>query len=137
MKKVIVLLMALLVATPCFAGGCQDTQDAAHAAMSGRNGRVKDTHNILVPDPEEERGWLFDILGTINVFGDGFCLGITLPSLQELIGMACDKVEHNIQDKISEAQHQAMSKINSIGGNNPLQVNGNTSYINSMTGKIK
>ena len=137
MRIVLSLLMVLVLATPCMAGGCQDTQDAVGQAMKARNGRVKDTLNVLIPDPEEERDLLFDILGSVNVFGDGFSLGITFPSLQQIIGAACSKAQHMVQDKIREAQNDALNSIPSIGGNNPLKVNGGTDYINPLTGKIK
>ena len=137
MKIVLSLLMVLVLATPCMAGGCQDTQDAVGQAMKARNGRVNNTLNTLIPDPEEERGLLFDILGSVNVFGDGFSLGISFPSLQQIIGAACSKAEYMIQDKIREAQNEALNSIPSIGINNPFKVNGNTDYINPLTGKIR
>lgn len=131
------LMIVLLTASPCMAVGCQDTQDAAQTAMKNRNSRANDTVNMLIPDPEEERGWLFDILASVNIFGDGFTLGVTLPSLNQIMGQVCNKAEHAIQDKIREVQRQAISSVPSIGGYNPLKVNGNTDYIRPVTGKLK
>lgn len=137
MRMFLALFLMLALATPSFAGGCQDTQSAAQSAMKARNGKVTDMHNVLIPDPEDERGWLFDILGSVNIFGDGFSLGITFPSLQQIVGNACKTVDHQIQAKISQAQAQLVNSVPTIGGYNPLTVNANTDYITPLSRKLK
>ena len=55
MKYIAMFLLCMVLAAPCFAASCQDMQDAVGSAIQERNGRVSDTHDILMPDPETER----------------------------------------------------------------------------------
>ena len=55
MKYIVTFLLCMALAAPCFAGSCQDMQDAVGGAIQERNGRVSDTHDVLMPDPETER----------------------------------------------------------------------------------
>ena len=47
MKYIVTFLLCMALAAPCFAGSCQDMQDAVGSAIQERNGRVSDTHDIL------------------------------------------------------------------------------------------
>lgn len=55
MKYIVTFLLCMALAEPCFAGSCQDMQDAVGGAIQERNERVSDTHDVLMPDPETER----------------------------------------------------------------------------------
>ena len=66
MKYIAMFLLCMVLAAPCFAGSCQDMQDAVGGAIQERNGRVSDTHDILMPDPETERDALSGCLGSVN-----------------------------------------------------------------------
>jgi len=135
------LSLAILLtffATPCFAGSCQDTQEAVEAAIRERSGRVTDSHNVLLPDPESERGPLSNCLSVINHIGDGFSLGVSLPSMDQIIAGMCNQVDSLIQQKINEAHNMVLNSIPNIGGNNPFKVYGTGGdYVIKMKGKIK
>lgn len=139
MKILFAVLMLLTVfATPCFAGSCQDARDAANAAILERNGRVADTHDILLPDPETERGPLANCLSVINGIGGAFSLGVTIPSMDQIIEGLCKQVDSMIQQKINEVLNEAHNTVGEIGKNNPFKVYGTGgNYVLKMTGKLK
>ena len=137
MRVLLCCMMLLALAAPCMAGGCQDTQDAVAQAMKNRNGRVNNTHNVLVPDPEEDRDSYLSAIFSINAIGDAFSLGITLPNLEQLFGSACKQVNSMMQQKIHEAQNQLLNSVPDIGGFNPLKVTSNTDYVRPLTRKLK
>ena len=131
-------MLLTLFATPCFAGSCQDTQEAVSAAILERSGRVTDSHNVLLPDPEAERGSLSNCLSTINNIGDAFSLGVSLPSMDQIVAGLCSQVDSMIQQKINEAHNKVLTTVNGIGGNNPFKVYGTGGdYTVKITGKIK
>jgi hypothetical protein len=131
-------LLLTLFATPCFAGSCQDMQEAASAAILERSGRVTNSHNVLLPDPESERGPLSNCLSVINNIGDAFSLGVSLPSLDQIIAGMCNQVDSLIQQKINEAHNQVLNTVNNIGGGNLYKVYGTGGdYVVKITGKIK
>lgn len=139
MKILFAVLMLLTVfATPGFAGSCQDTRDAATAAIRERNGRVADTHDVLLPDPETEREPLANCLSVINNIGDAFSLGVTIPSMDQIVAGMCRQVDSLIQQKINEAHNLVLNTVNEIGGNNLYKVYGTGGdYVINITGKIK
>ena len=131
-------MLLTVFATPCFAGSCQDTQEAVSAAILERSGRVSDSHNVLLPDPESERGPLSNCLSVINHIGDGFTLGVNLPSMDQIITGLCNQVDSMIQQKINEAHNQVLSTVNEIGGNNLYKVYGTGgNYVIKIKDKIK
>ena len=139
MRTIFAVIMLLTVfATPCFAGSCQDTQEAVSAAILERSGRVSDSHNVLLPDPESERGPLSNCLSVINHIGDGFTLGVNLPSMDQIITGLCNQVDSMIQQKINEAHNQVLSTVNQLGGNNLYKVYGTGgNYVIKIKDKIK
>lgn len=133
-----VFMLLTLLATPCFAGSCQDTQDAVTAAIHARSGSVTNSHNVLLPDPESERGPLSNCLSVINHIGDGFSLGVSLPSFDQIVAGLCNQVDSMIQQKINEAHNQVLSTVNEIGGNNLYKVYGTGgNYVIKIKDKIK
>ena len=131
-------MLLTVFATPCFAGSCQDTQEAVSAAILERSGRVSDSHNVLLPDPESERGPLSNCLSVINHIGDGFTLGVNLPSMDQIITGLCNQVDSMIQQKINEAHNQVLSTVNQLGGNNLYKVYGTGgNYVIKIKDKIK
>ena len=138
MKTVLVMLMLVLVAVPCLASPCDDTQSAATGAIKERNARVKETHNTTMPDPEEDRGALSSCLDSVSSIGDAFSLGVSLPSMDQIISGMCNRVNSEIQSKMNEALSEARSSIGGIGQNNPFQVSGSSSgIVSGIIGKIK
>ena len=132
------IMLLTVFATPCFAGSCQDTQEAVSAAILERSGRVSDSHNVLLPDPESERGPLSNCLSVINHIGDGFTLGVNLPSMDQIIAGLCNQVDSLIQQKINEAHNQILSTVNQLGGNNLYKVYGTGgNYVIKIKDKIK
>ena len=130
MKYIVTFLLCMVLASPCFAGSCQDMQDAVGGAIQERNGRVSDTHDVLMPDPETERNALSGCLGSVNAIGDAFSLGV-------VAGM-CGQVNSYINQKINEAHNQANNAVNGMGGNNPFKVYGTGGeYVVKITGKLK
>lgn len=133
-----VIMLLAVFATPCFAGSCQDTQEAVSAAILERSGRVSDSHNVLLPDPESERGPISNCLSVINHIGDGFTLGVSLPSMDQIIAGLCNQVDSMIQQKINEAHNQVLSTVNQLGGNNLYKVYGTGgNYVIKIKDKIK
>ena len=98
----IVLLMFLAWVVPCHAA-CPDAQSAASAAMRERNSRVLETLNTTTPDPEETRDALSTCLGSVLALGDAFSLGVTLPSMDDILNGMCRQVEGLLQSKLNEA----------------------------------
>lgn len=132
------IMLLAVFATPCFAGSCQDTQEAVSAAILERSGRVSDSHNVLLPDPESERGPISNCLSVINHIGDGFTLGVSLPSMDQIIAGLCNQVDSMIQQKINEAHNQVLSTVNQLGGNNLYKVYGTGgNYVIKIKDKIK
>ena len=129
MRSLFLTLMFVLCATPCFAGSCDDTQNAAMNAIKERNTRVKETHNTTMPDPEEDRGPLSNCLGSIASIGDAFSLGVSIPSMDSIVNGMCRQVDSMIQSKMNEVLSEARSSINGIGHNNPFQVSGSGSSV--------
>ena len=140
MKKLLPLCIVLLIScsSPCLAGSCEDSKNAANTAIKERNERVKDSHNVMMPDPEETRGPLSDCLGSISNIGDAFTLGISIPSMDQIVESMCRQVDSMIQDKMNDVLSELKSSIPDIGGNNPFQVSGSASSISSsVMNKIK
>ncbi len=138
MKTLLLTLMLMLVAAPCFASPCDDTQNAATGAIKERNARVKETHNTTMPDPEEDRGPLSNCLGSIASIGDAFSLGVTIPSMDSIVNGMCRQVDSMIQTKMNEVLSEARSSIAAIGRNNPFQVSGSGSDVaGSLIRKLK
>ena len=84
-------------------------RDAVGSAMQQRNGRVSDTHNTMIPDPESERDALSGCLGSINALGDAFSLGVTLPGMDQIVAGMCHQVDSLIQQKINDAHNQVLN----------------------------
>jgi hypothetical protein len=122
-------IFVLLAATPCFAGSCPDAQNAANIAMQERNARFTETYNITMPDPEDTRGAFANCLSSIASIGDAFTLGISFPSMDQIVGSMCRQVDSLIQSKIQEVISEAKSSVPHIGGYNPFQVGGSASGI--------
>ena len=138
MKYILMFLLCMVLAAPCFAGSCQDMQDAVSGAMRERNGRVSNTHDVLMPDPETERDALSGCLGSVNAIGDAFSLGVTLPSMDQIVAGLCSQVDSFIQQKINDAHNQVLNTVNGIGGYNPFKVYGTGGdYVVKITGKLQ
>lgn len=111
---------------------------AGVSGLEQRNGRVSDTHNTMIPDPESERDALSGCLGSINALGDAFSLGVTLPGMDQLVAGMCHQVDSLIQQKINDAHNQVLNSINGIGGNNPFKVYGTGGdYVVKLKEKLK
>jgi hypothetical protein len=137
-KALLPVVIVMLYAPPCFAGSCPDAQSAADKAVRERNGKVKESANTMMPDPEETRGPLADCLGSIGNIGDAFTLGVSLPGMDQIVDGMCKQVDSLIQDKMNEVLSEVKSSIPDIGGNNPFQVSGSgKDLVGAITGKLK
>lgn len=138
MKFLPVMLFCALITSTAYAASCPDLQESANAAAQTRNGRVAETHNTMMPDPEEERDGLSQCLNTIHALGDPFTLGVQLPGLEDVISGMCKQVDSFLQQKINEVQSQVLNAINEVGGNNPLKVYGTgEDIVVQLKGKLK
>ena len=138
MRTLLLTLSLVLCAAPSFAGSCSDTQSAASNAIKERNSAVRESHNTTMPDPEEDRGALSSCLDSVSSIGDAFSLGVSLPSMDQIISGMCNRVNSEIQSKMNEALSEARSSIGGIGQNNPFQVSGSSSgIVIGIIGKIK
>ena len=138
LKYTVMLLLCMALATPCLAGSCQDMREAASGAIQERNSRVSDTHDILMPDPETERDALSGCLGSINSIGDAFNLGVTFPSMDQIVAGLCKQVDSYIHQKINDVHNQVLHTVNGLGGNNPFKVYGTSGeYILHLKEKIR
>ncbi|MBQ3060202.1 MAG: hypothetical protein IJD16_07835 [Desulfovibrio sp.] len=124
MQYIIATILCLTCSVTCFAGTCQDMQDVVGRAVQERNGRVTDIYNVMMADPESERGMLSDCLSTVNNLGDAFSLGVSLPDMTQIIEGMCSQVDSLIQQKINDTHNQVLDTVNSIGGNNVFKVYG-------------
>ena len=138
MKTLCLTLALVLCAAPALAGSCSDTQSAASNAIKERNAAVRESHNTTMPDPEEDRGALSSCLDSVASIGDAFSMGVSLPSMDQIISGMCNRVNSEIQSKMNEALSEARSSIGGIGQNNPFQVSGSSSgIVSGIIGKIK
>ena len=138
MRTLLLTLSLVLCAAPSFAGSCSDTQSAASNAIKERNSAVRESHNTTMPDPEEDRGALSSCLDSVASIGDAFSMGVSLPSMDQIISGMCNRVNSEIQSKMNEALSEARSSIGGIGQNNPFQVSGSSSgIVSGIIGKIK
>lgn len=138
MKKVIALVACLFMTSAAYAASCPDMQESANAAMQSRNGRVSESHNTMMPDPEGERDDLSECLKSIQSIGDAFTLGVSLPGIDQVVSGMCGQVDSYLQQKINDVHNQALNQINGLGGNNPLKVYGTGGdYIIHLTRKLK
>ena len=138
MKTLCLTLALVLCAAPALAGSCSDTQSAASNAIKERNSAVRESHNTTMPDPEEDRGALSSCLDSVASIGDAFSMGVSLPSMDQIISGMCNRVNSEIQSKMNEALSEARSYIGGIGQNNPFQVSGSSSgIVSGIIGKIK
>ena len=138
MKTLCLTLALVLCAAPALAGSCSDTQSAASNAIKERNSAVRESHNTTMPDPEEDRGALSSCLDSVASIGDSFSMGVSLPSMDQIISGMCNRVNSEIQSKMNEALSEARSSIGGIGQNNPFQVSGSSSgIVSGIIGKIK
>ena len=138
MKTLCLTLALVLCAAPALAGSCSDTQSAASNAIKERNSAVRESHNTTMPDPEEDRGALSSCLDSVASIGDAFSMGVSLPTMDQIISGMCNRVNSEIQSKMNEALSEARSSIGGIGQNNPFQVSGSSSgIVSGIIGKIK
>lgn len=137
MKSLILCALCfLLLASPCHAASCADTQNAANAAVKERNEKAKGAINTTMPDPEETRGPFSNCLDSIHSIGNVFTLGISFPSMDQVIAGMCNQVDSMIQDKMYEVMSEVRSTVNKIGDNNPFQVSGSGISIGKDIGRI-
>jgi hypothetical protein len=136
MKLFFLTLVFTLMALPAFAA-CADTQNAAAKAVRERNALVKGSINVTMPDPEDVRGPLSDCLNSIHGIGDVFSLGVSFPSMEQIIAGMCRQVDSMIQEKINDVLSEAHSTVNEINRNNPFQVSGDNRIGVSISGRIK
>lgn len=138
MKLIPLMLFCVLIANPVLAASCPDLQESANTAAQARNGRVAETHNTMMPDPEEERDGLSQCLNTIHMLGEPFTLGVQLPGLEDVISGVCKQVDSFLQQKINEVHNQVLNAIDDVGGNNPLKVYGTgEDIVVQLKGKLK
>ena len=138
MRTVLCSILMLLLAVPCFAAPCDDTQSMANAAMKERNAFAKGAINTTMPDPEDLRSAFAGCLNSISSIGSVFTLGISLPSMDQIIAGMCRQVDSMIQEKINDVLNEARSTVNEIGRNNPFQVSAGGHNIGvSISGKLK
>ena len=127
MRTLLLTLSLVLCAAPSFAGSCSDTQSAASNAIKERNSAVRESHEHHHARPGRGSG------GTLQLFGQRIqhrrrlSLGVSLPSMDQIISGMCNRVNSEIQSKMNEALSEARSSIGGIGQNNPFQVSGSSS----------
>jgi hypothetical protein len=138
MRTLLCSILLLFLAAPCFAASCNDTQSAANAAMRERNAYARETINTTMPDPEDGRSAFAGCLNSISSIGNIFTLGISFPSLDQLIEGMCRQIDSKIQEKMNEVLNEARSTVNQIGRNNPFQVSAGGHTIGvSISGKLR
>lgn len=139
MKSLVLFTLCfLLLASPSYAGSCADTQNAANAAVKERNEKAGGAINTTMPDPEDTRGPFSNCLSSIHSIGDVFTLGISFPSMDQIIAGMCNQVDSMIQEKMHEVLSEVRSTVNEIGNNNPFQVSGSGVGIGvNIAGKLK
>ena len=90
------------------------------------------------PGKARPRPALSGCLGSVNAIGDAFSLGVTLPSMDQIVAGMCSQVDSFIQQKINDAHNQVLTTVNGIGGYNPFKVYGTGGdYVVKITGKLQ
>ena len=90
------------------------------------------------PGKARPRPALSGCLGSVNAIGDAFSLGVTLPSMDQIVAGMCSQVDSFIQQKINDAHNQVLNTVNGIGGYNPFKVYGTGGdYVVKITGKLQ
>lgn len=105
MKHITVIFIMLLIANPAIsANSCPET-GAAQTALSERNNMLLGVFES-VPNPEDDRELIGGCIESINSIGNSFSLGVSFPSLDDIVGKMCEMANSYIQSKISEAMNK-------------------------------
>lgn len=139
MRIVLTLSFLLLMTTPSFAENiCPDVQEAVSTAIDERNESTTNIHNSAMEDPEESRADTASCLGNISAIGDAFSLGVSIPSMDNIIGEMCNQVNSMIQSKINDVHNQVVNSVNEMGGKNLFKVYGTGGdYVVNLKGKLQ
>jgi len=138
MRYLLSLILCISWTIPCHASSCKDMQDSVSTAIQERNGRTTDMYNVMIPDPESERGMFSSCLDTVNSVGDAFTLGVTLPGMDQILENMCNQVNSYIQQKINDAHNEVLNTVSGIGGNNVFKVYGTGGdYIVKVTDRLQ
>lgn len=133
MKHITFFILILLIANPAIsASSCPET-GAAQTALSERNSMISGVFES-VPNPEDDRELIAGCIESINAIGNSFSLGVSFPSLDNLIGKMCEMVNSYIQSKISEAMNK-VKVPSSFGSGKLYQVDVSPDEISVELGK--
>lgn len=109
-KFYIVALFSLLcLPISAFAAGCPETS-IHEAAKANRNAYIKELYDTAIQNPEDTRSQSA-CLSSIESIGDIFSFGVSLPSVDELIGQICAQVDSILQEQINGAINLATTTV--------------------------
>ena len=134
-------LLASLLVLPgtVSAAPCEDMESAASAAARERDARVREVMDTMLAAPEESRSALASCLDSLNSLGDAFAMGVSLPSLAQILENLCNEVDSRINEKINEGMAIVENSMrDTFGTSNPFQVSLSASDISRpLTGALK
>lgn len=133
------LASSLILPGATLAAPCEDMESAAAAAARERNARVREVLDTMLPAPEENRSALASCLDSLNSLGDAFAMGVSLPTLAQILEELCNEVDSRINEKIQQGMTTVENGIqDTFGTNNPFQVSLSASDISRpLTGALK
>ncbi len=105
MKKVVILLLcSFLFSFPCFAEEtpCDDVIEATKEAASNRNSQVQEVLDVGMPNPGDYRWEIAGCLDVIAKTGDIFSMGVTIPSMDDIITGLCKEASRQINDVVND-----------------------------------
>lgn len=125
--------------TTAYAAGCEDVESAAQQAAKDRNEQAKKALDATMPAAEDSRSAIASCLDTLAALGDPFSMGVSIPSMDQILEQMCNQVDSYIDQKISQGMAEVETSISgALGNNNPFEVSLNPSDISKpLTGGLK
>ncbi|MBQ9407121.1 MAG: hypothetical protein IJU37_10365 [Desulfovibrio sp.] len=140
MKQALLLIALCLAVWPVQTkASCEDMECAAKAAAQARSEQTQRTLNTVMPAPEENRSALTSCLDSLNAVGDSFSMGVSVPSMDQILESICRDCNSYIDSKIHAASAEVENEIEGVlGTNHPFQVGMSASNIsNPLMRKLK
>ena len=133
------MLCALAASTTAYAAGCEDVESAAQQAAKDRNAQAKKTLDEMMSAAEDSRSAIASCLDSVAALGDAFSMGVSIPSIDQILEQMCNQVDSYIDQKISQGMNEVETSISgALGNNNPFEVSLNPSDISKpLTGGLK
>ncbi len=103
MKKIILCLFALLfLQNQALAGNCPE-DSVVEEIKKAQTDFITEIYDTAVGNPSDSREFA-NCLSSIEDIGDIFSMGISLPSMDDILDKVCDELDHQLKNAINEAK---------------------------------